>query len=429
MDGDLHDTSLSALERQLLGDPFNVALRHRYASGLLALNRLDETLAQAELLCQQAPGHARGPLLAARALLAQDRVQEAQNRYAQARALDGFEPDAALEEPVAPSASAVVVNQGQESPVPVASRLRLVSAGNEGGATVRAIQNVAAEKVRFSSIVGMEDLKKTIRIKIIDPYLKPGLFARFRMNSGGGILLYGPPGCGKTMMARAIANECNAEFVSVGISDVLNMWMGESERNLAALFDKARARTPCVLFFDELDALAFSRAKAASNSTRTVVNEFLSQLDGVGRENGGILVLAATNMPWDVDDAMKRPGRFSRQIFVPPPDQAARAEMLRSKLTGVPCEPLDLPALAARLDHYSGADIDGLLELAKESAVSDGLAGMERGLRTDDFEYALGQVHASTLDWLRTVRNVVKYAGADGTYKDVEHYLKKAKLL
>lgn len=430
MNDDLND-ALPALERQLLTEPFNAELRHRYAGGLLALGRPDEALAQAELLSQQAPGHARGPLLAARALLAQDRVQQAQARYAQARGLDGFEPVAELEDQAADPRAPVPLGGGEhggehEAPAP---RLRLVSAGAEGGATVRAIQNVAAEKVRFSSIVGMDDLKKTIRIKIIDPYLKPGLFARFRMNSGGGILLYGPPGCGKTMMARAIANECNAEFISVGISDVLNMWMGESERNLAALFDKARSRTPCVLFFDELDALAFSRAKATSNNTRTVVNEFLSQLDGVGRENSGILVLAATNMPWDVDDAMKRPGRFSRQIFVPPPDQDARAEMLRGKLTGVPCEPLDLPALAARLEHYSGADIDGLIELAKESAVSDGLAGTERGLRADDFEYAMRQVHASTLDWLRTVRNVVKYAGADGNYKDVEQYLKKARLL
>lgn len=426
IDDDLAST-VQAMERQLLVEPFNAELRHRYADGLLALQRLDEALAQAGLLSQQVPGHARGLLLSARALLAQGRMQEAQAQYEQARRLDGFEPVPGLEAVERWPESGEPAQEHREAP----SRLRLVAGGGEGSeatATVRAIQNVSAEKVRFSSIVGMDDLKKTIRLKIIDPYLKPGLFARFRMNSGGGILLYGPPGCGKTMMARAIANECNAEFMSVGISDVLNMWMGESERNLAALFDKARSRTPCVLFFDELDALAFSRAKATSNNTRTVVNEFLSQLDGVGRENQGILVLAATNMPWDVDDAMKRPGRFSRQIFVPPPDQPARAEMLRSKLTGVPCEPMDLAALAAQLEHYSGADIDGLIELAKESAVSDGLAGTERGLQAADFEYAMRQVHASTLDWLRTVRNVVKYAGADGTYKDVEQYLKRSKL-
>ena len=109
------------------------------------------------------------------------------------------------------------------------------------------------------------------------------MFQRFRKQAGGGILLYGPPGCGKTMIARAVANECNAEFISVGISDVLNMWMGESERNLASIFAKARAQAPCVLFFDELDALAYSRSKANSEHTRTIVNEFLAQLDGMGR--------------------------------------------------------------------------------------------------------------------------------------------------
>ena len=133
-------------------------------------------------------------------------------------------------------------------------------------------------------------------------------------------MLYGPPGCGKTMMARAIASECNASFTAVGISDILNMWVGQSERNLAGLFDKARSEAPAVLFFDELDALAFARNKAHSDHTRTLVNEFLNQLDGMAGQNDKLLVLAATNMPWDVDEAMKRPGRFDRQVFVPPPD-------------------------------------------------------------------------------------------------------------
>jgi transitional endoplasmic reticulum ATPase len=135
-------------------------------------------------------------------------------------------------------------------------------------------------------------------------------------------------------------------------------------------------------------------------------------------------------MPWDVDGAMKRPGRFSRQVFVPPPDAAARAEMLRIKLTGVPVEAdLTLDVVARRAEHYSGADIDGLIELAKESALHDSLGGQERGLTAADFDAALERMQPSTLDWLRTVRNVVKYAGDDGSYKDVEQYLKRVKLL
>lgn len=393
------DDELPALEQQLLRDPFDAALRARYVEALLKAQRWDDALAQAELLQRQAPDDPRAALL----------VLQARRGRA--------EPEPP------PEAPRVAVGPAG------ATHLQLVGAAAPA-AELRSIQQVSEEKVRFSSIVGMDALKQTIRIKIIEPYLKPGLFARFRMNSGGGLLLYGAPGCGKTMLARAVANECNAAFVSVGISDVLNMYLGESERNLAAMFDKARAQAPCVLFFDELDALAYARSKAHSNSARTVVNEFLSQLDGIGRENKGVLVLAATNMPWDVDGAMKRPGRFSRQIFVPPPDAAARAEMLRIKLTGVPLEADVSPeAIARRAEHYSGADIDGLIELAKESALAASLGGQERGLALADFELALGQMQPSTLDWLRTVRNVVKYAGEDGSYKDVEQYLRQVKLL
>jgi transitional endoplasmic reticulum ATPase len=414
-----------ALEQQLLRAPFDAALRARYADALLAAAAWDEALQQAELLVQQGAQSAAGPLRAARALLGRGEREEALRRYAQARRLEGFTPDDALEALVAEAQPA------NEAPGPGTGRPRLQVVGGGGAAAdVRAIQQVSEEKVRFSSIVGMEDLKKTIRLKIIEPYLNPGLFARFRMGSGGGLLLYGAPGCGKTMLARAVANECGAAFVPVGISDVLNMYVGESERNLAAMFDKARSQAPAVLFFDELDALAYARSKSQGNTTRTVVNEFLSQLDGIGRENRGVLVLAATNMPWDVDGAMKRPGRFSRQVFVPPPDAAARAEMLRIKLTGVPVEAdLSLDAVARRAEHYSGADIDGLIELAKESALHDSLGGQERGLTAADFDAALERMQPSTLDWLRTVRNVVKYAGDDGSYKDVEQYLKRVKLL
>lgn len=381
-------------EKRLLSAPFDAALRASYVELLLDEDDLEAALQQAELLRQQSPADPQ-----VEALLA--RVRERSH--------------------------AVKAAVGQPARGP---QLQVVGGTAAPAAAVLPIQRVPAEKVRFSSIVGMEELKKTIRLKIIEPYLHPGLFERFKARAGGGILLYGPPGCGKTMIARAVANECNAGFVSVGISDVLNMWLGESERNLAAMFDKARAEQPCVLFFDELDALAYSRSKAGSASARTVVNEFLAQLDGMGRENRGVLVLAATNMPWDVDAAMKRPGRFSRQIFVPPPDAAARRAMLEIKLTGVPCEALDLDRLAASTAQFSGADIDGLIELAKESALADSLSqGRERPLGPADFDRALGELQPSTMDWLRTVRNVVKYAGEDGSYKEVERYLKETRLL
>lgn len=414
---------MQELEQALLSAPFDHGLRARYARALIEARRLEDAGVQAALLGQQRPDDAATLVIQALCRV-HDEPAAALDLYVRARRAPDFEPEAALEDLAAHAHPA----RG-EMPEPAAETPRLQLVGGGQPARVAAIQQVAEDKVRFSSIVGMDALKKTIRLKIIEPFLKPGLFQRFKMNSGGGILLYGPPGCGKTMLARAVANECNAEFISVGVSDVLTMWQGESERNLASMFERARSQTPCVLFFDELDALAYARSKASSASTRTVVNEFLTQLDGLGKNNAGVLVLAATNMPWDVDDAMKRPGRFSRQIFVPPPDAPAREEMLRIKLTGVPAQALDLAALASRTTHCSGADIDGLIELAKESALLDGLDGVERGLDMADFEAALTALQPSTLEWLRTVRNVVKYAGDDASFRDVGTYLKQHRML
>jgi SpoVK/Ycf46/Vps4 family AAA+-type ATPase len=287
-----------------------------------------------------------------------------------------------------------------------------------------------AEKIGFDDIAGLEDLKRTVRLQIIEPFLRPGLFAKFRRRAGGGVLLYGPPGCGKTMIARAVSTECRAQFMTVGIADVLNMYIGESERNLASIFDKARHARPCVLFFDEIDALAYSRSKAQSEHTRQVVNEFLAQLDGFGTDNQDVLILAATNMPWDVDPAMKRPGRFSRQVFVAPPDEAARTRIIELKLHGVPHEAVDAREIAARTRHFSGADLEGVVELAKDYVLEDHLArNIERPIGQADLLKAADAMEATTLDWLRTARNLVKYAGADDGYKDVEAYLRRHKLV
>lgn len=411
-------TAKTELEQALLKNPFDAELRATYARLLLEVEP-ENALSQFELVCQQKPQLADGHVGAAQALLLLDRSAEALTRYTKARALENFAADTELDRLEA---------QARRTTSP---HLRIVSdAAATATAAIIPIQRVPEERIRFSSIVGMDDLKKTIRIKIIEPFVNPGLFQRFRKQAGGGILLYGPPGCGKTMIARAVANECNAEFMSVGISDVLNMWIGESERNLSAIFAKARSQAPCVLFFDELDALAYSRSKANSEHTRTVVNEFLAQLDGVGRDNKSVLILAATNMPWDVDPAMKRPGRFSRQIFVPPPDAEARLKMLEIKLTGVPTDGLNLAAIAQQTNQFSGADIDGLIELAKEGALEDNvLNSKERPVLQTDFASALANLQPSTQEWLRTARNLVKYAGEDGSYREVETYLKKTKLL
>lgn len=408
---------LQSLERSLLSQPFDRPLRLRYAAALLGAGQVESGLQQFELVLGQPGTTAEAAIGAARCLLALGRREEAGSRYAEARRLPDFSPDEALE--------AGTSDSRRQAP----PRLAVVPGFSGDDEKIVPIERARRDKIHFDDIAGMHDLKRMIRLQIIEPFLRPGLFAKFKKRAGGGVLLYGPPGCGKTMMARAVAGECRAEFVSVGISDVLSMWIGESESNLALLFEKARAQTPSVLFFDELDALAFSRSKAHSEHTRQVVNEFLAQLDGFAADNQGVLILAATNMPWDVDTAMKRPGRFARQIFVPPPDVDARAEMFRLKLDGVPSESIDFAAAAKATTHFSGADIDGAVELAKEYVLEEHITkNTDRPVTNADLTRAVREMRPSTLDWLRTARNLVKYAGADDAYRDVEDYLKKNRI-
>ena len=266
---------LQEIERELLKQPFDRALRIEYAELLLAAGQSESALQQFEVVLGLPDPPAAAAVGAARCLLALDRRIEAADRYTRARQIAGFSQDSQLEEIVA-------VSRRQETP-----RLSVVPGPVASGDrdNVVPIERALRDKIRFDDIAGVQDLKRTIRMQIIEPFLRPGLFAKFKKRAGGGVLLYGPPGCGKTMMARAVAGECRAEFVSVGISDVLSMWIGQSETNLALLFEKARANTPSVLFFDELDALAYSRSKANSEHTRQVVNEFLSQLDGFGSDD------------------------------------------------------------------------------------------------------------------------------------------------
>lgn len=385
---DNHIPALAELEARLLRDPFDNVTRLAYARALLTAGRETDALAQYDLA-----------------------------RKANATpALDEFER---LRAPPA-------------APPPPREPVKLTVVPGARSAEVVSIARPVAvpDKTRFIHIAGMDDLKKSIRLQIIEPFINPGLFAKFRKKAGGGILLYGPPGCGKTMLARAVANECNASFLAIGISEILSMWQGESERNLALMFEKARAQKPCVMFFDELDALAFARSKASSDVSRKIVNEFLSQLDGFDSANDQVLILAATNMPWDVDPAMKRPGRFARQVFVPPPDAVARTRIIELALESVPHGTVDAAAIARLTEQFSGADVDALVERAKEYVLTEYLeTRREREISQDDLVRAAGELVATTQDWLRTARNLVKYAGGDDSYRDLERYLKANKLL
>lgn len=293
----------------------------------------------------------------------------------------------------------------------------------EGNAIPAKVRH-ATDEVTFADVAGLENLKKTIQLRIISPFFNKGLFAKFRKKVGGGILFYGPPGCGKTFIARATAGECNAHFYPVRITDILDPYIGVSERNLKDIFEKARFQKPSILFFDEVDTIGFSRSKSSSN-TRGLIDTFLTEMEGIDSSTDEMLIIAATNTPWDVDNALKRPGRFDRLIFVAPPDMQARDEIFRLKIKGRFSEEIDTQLLASKTEFFSGADIENVVELASEYLIEEILTtGIERPLTTQDFLQALENVRPSTLEWLRTVKNYVKYANHGGLYNDVEKYLR-----
>jgi transitional endoplasmic reticulum ATPase len=271
----------------------------------------------------------------------------------------------------------------------------------------------------------MEALKEEIRLKIIHPLTHPEIYKAYGKKIGGGILMYGPPGCGKTHLARATAGEIKAGFLAVGIHDVLDMWIGNSEKQLHGIFEQARRSAPCVLFFDEVDALGASRTDMRTSGGRHLINQFLSELDGVEASNDGVLVLAATNAPWHLDAAFRRPGRFDRIIFVPPPDGPARAGILRILCQGKPLGDVDFDHVGKKTEHFSGADLKAMIDVAIEDKLRDAMKdGVPRPLGTKDLLAAAAKVKPSSREWFGTARNYALYANQGGLYDDILKYLK-----
>ena len=362
-------------------------------------------------------------LLRARALHGIGKSDEALKVYRQAVSVNPALEDAQLEASL--SAPAPANNNSNAGIDP--DKLLAEANDDTDDLEINRLLQPQQSTVRFSDVGGHADIKEQIRKRIILPFQKPGLFERFKRKSGGGILLYGPPGCGKTLLARATAGECEAAFYNVSIADVLDMYIGESENRLRAIFDRARSTTPSVLFFDELEALAGKRQYTREATSSKLVSLFLTEMDGFAQNNTGVLVLGATNVPWAIDSAFRRPGRFDRMLFVPPPDIEARATILQILLAERPVDPeVVIPIIARKTSGFSGADLRNLVETAADEAIDETLAsGTETVITAKHLESAMADVRPTTLDWLTSARNYARYANEAGHYDDVLKFLKK----
>ncbi len=278
--------------------------------------------------------------------------------------------------------------------------------------------------INFDDVGGMDLIKKEIDLKIIQPLKHPEMYKAYGKKLGGGILLYGPPGCGKTYLAKATAGQVNARFISVSLNDILDMWIGNSEKNLHEIFELARRSTPCVLFFDEIDALGASRSDMKQSSGRHLINQFLQELDGIDGDNEGVLILGATNTPWHLDSAFRRPGRFDRIIFVPPPDDEAREKILKLKVRDKPTEDIDFKSLAKKTEAYSGADIEAIIDISIEEILEQAIKdGVPKPISTKHLKRAIGRHKPTTKEWFATARNFALYANNAGLYDEILTYL------
>jgi transitional endoplasmic reticulum ATPase len=235
---------------------------------------------------------------------------------------------------------------------------------------------VEVPNVTWKDIGGLEDVKRNLKELVQYPIEYADKYKKFGMTPSRGCLFYGPPGCGKTLLAKAIANECQANFISIKGPELLTMWFGESEANVREIFDKARQAAPCVLFFDELDSIASSRgghAGDAGGAGDRVVNQLLTEMDGMESKKS-VFIIGATNRPDIIDPALMRPGRLDQLIYIPLPDFKSRVEIFRAVLRKSPvAKDVDLEFLASKTEGFSGADVTEICQRATQLAIRESI--------------------------------------------------------
>ncbi|MFI2437254.1 ATP-binding protein [Streptomyces sp. NPDC018693] len=416
---------IKSLRTAVAAAPADVPLRLHLAELLLDAGQGDAAVSEVAVALQHAPGDAQARELMARAMGVPSQAPAQSAEVSEPPAdPSGFDWKAAEQQ-----VGDVVPPRFVETPdagTPLAAEGR-----DQPGGGADAWDVEAPGGVRLADVGGMREVKDRLEAAFLAPLRNPELRRLYGKSLRGGLLLYGPPGCGKTFIARAVAGELGASFLSVSVNDVLDMWMGNSERNMHEVFEAARRQAPCVVFLDELDALGAKRSRTAHSGMRNTVNQLLTELDGIDAgANEGVFVLAATNVPWDVDVALRRPGRLDRTLLVLPPDAPAREAILRYHLRDRPIENIDLGKLAKATDGLSGADLAHVCEAASERALLDSArTGAVRMIGMKDLLSAAKDVVPSTEPWFASARNVAMYANEGGMYDDLVAYLKKRRKL
>lgn len=419
----LLDEARSSYERVLQIEPAQPAAQLGIARVLYLGGKTSEAVVRTEAILQGQPSFAPAHAMLSRLHLGEGNRDAARAAYQKALSLDPASRDQALERDLYAAGNPPPPAREQPEKVAVSS-----DGWSEEEDEEKDSGSAAAEmerpSLKFADVGGMEGVKEEIRMKIIHPLKNVELFRAYGKKVGGGVLLYGPPGCGKTMLSRATAGEIQASFLSIGIHQILDLYLGNSEKNLHQLFELARSHAPAVLFFDEVDALAADRNDLRKSAGRTLINQFLAEMDGAVGNNDGVLILGATNAPWHLDPAFRRPGRFDRIIFVPPPDEEARRSILEIMAQNKPVHQLDLGAIAKRTKDFSGADLKAVFDVATERTLSRALTeGRVIPINTDAMSKAVKEVKPSTRAWFESAKNYAIYSNQSGFYDDVLEFL------
>jgi len=265
-------------------------------------------------------------------------------------------------------------------------------------------------ELNFDQVTGMEATKEILRRAIIYPLQHPELTREYAVGVGGGIIFYGPPGCGKTFLTKATAGEAGVNFIEAKISEILIKWVGDSEKRVSELFQKARANMPSILFFDEFDALGGRREEAGHNLyARQLVNTILTELSGATVSNDGILFIASTNSPWLIDPALKRKGRLGTHVYIAAPDKATRAALFKMYLQGRPLDSnIEYDKLAEMSELRSCTDIQSACEEAAKKPWKEAIeTGAKRNITMLDISSSLSDTKSTIVEWYESARRYI----------------------